>query len=84
MPYMSQVPSVFSFQRTDFWPGWQPLHARKSALEVILPSLLSNPPSSFSSTESLSPLLCETGFMDQVSPQEPKESPAAGPAPEGY
>ena len=26
----------------------------------------------------------ETGFWDQVSPQEPKESPAAGPVPEGY
>ena len=52
MPYVSQVPTIFLFQRNDFWPGWHPLHARNSALEVILPSLLSNPPSSFSSTES--------------------------------
>ena len=84
MPNVSQVPTIFSIKIIDFWPGWHPLNSRNSALEVILPSLLSNPPSSFSSTESLSPLLCETGFMDQVSPQEPKESPAAGPAPEGY
>ena len=44
MPNVSQVPTIFSFQKIDFWPGWHPLHARNSALEVILPSLLSDPP----------------------------------------
>ena len=63
MPNVSQVPTIFSFQRIDFWPGWHPLHARNSALEVILPSLLSNLPSSFSSTESLSPLQLWDGLL---------------------
>ena len=45
MPNVSQVPTIFSFQRIDFWPGWHPLHARNSALKVILLSLLSDPPS---------------------------------------
>ena len=45
MPIVSQVPAIFLFQRNDFWPGWHPLHARNSALEVILLSLLSDPPS---------------------------------------
>ena len=23
MPNVSQVPTIFSFQRIDFWPGWR-------------------------------------------------------------
>ena len=61
--FVSQVPTIFSFQRINFWPGWHPLHARNSALEVILPSLLINPSSSFSSTESLSPLQLWDGLL---------------------
>ena len=73
MPNVSQVPTIFSFQRIDFWAGWHPLHARNSALEVILPSLLSNPPSSFSSTESLSPLQLRRAFGTKFHPKNPRK-----------
>ena len=75
MPNVSEVPAIFSFQRIDFWPRWHPHHARNSALEVILPSLLSNPPSSFSSTESLSPLQLRRAFGTKFHPKNPRKVP---------
>ena len=33
MPNVSQVPTIFSFQRIEFWPGWGP--GKNSLYEVV-------------------------------------------------